>query len=202
MYSQGISIYIENAQPFAQPILNHFRELVHVVCPEVEEKLKWSMPFFDYKGSSMCHMAAFKKHCVIGFWKAQLMQDAALFYANNENAMSHMGRISSLADLPHDDILIGYIAEAMDLNERGIKLPVKPKPDAKAPIEIPIDFLQLLQTEPNAILIFESWTYSKRKEYILWINDAKTQGTRERRMQKAFEQILEGKSLNWQYFQK
>ncbi len=70
-----IDAYIAKAQPFAKPILEHFRELVHKNCPEVEEKMKWSFPHFDYNGQMMCSMAAFKQHCSVGFWKASLMDD-------------------------------------------------------------------------------------------------------------------------------
>ena len=34
-----VDAYISKAQPFAQPILNHLRELVHKACPDVEEKI-------------------------------------------------------------------------------------------------------------------------------------------------------------------
>ena len=44
-----IDSYIDKAAPFAQPILNHLRELIHEACPDVEEKMKWSFPHFDYK---------------------------------------------------------------------------------------------------------------------------------------------------------
>jgi hypothetical protein len=47
------------------------------------------MPFFDYKGEMMCHMAAFKQHCAMGFWKASLMKDKALM--QNASSESSMG---------------------------------------------------------------------------------------------------------------
>ena len=67
-------MYIGNAATFAQPILEHLRELVHKACPEVEETIKWGFPHFEYKGV-MCSMAAFKKHCAFGFWKSAIMSD-------------------------------------------------------------------------------------------------------------------------------
>ena len=74
MKSPAIDQYIEQAAPFAQPILRHLRELVHRACPEAEEKLKWGFPHFDYKGV-YTSMAAFKEHCAFSFWKAKLMND-------------------------------------------------------------------------------------------------------------------------------
>ena len=62
-----VDAYIAKSADFAKPILMHIRELVHKACPEVEEKMKWSFPHFDYKGEMMCSMAAFKQHCAFGF---------------------------------------------------------------------------------------------------------------------------------------
>ena len=67
-----VDAYIAKSAPFAQPILNHLRELVHKACPDVEETIKWSFAFFDYKGP-LFSMAAFKEHCAFGFWKAALL---------------------------------------------------------------------------------------------------------------------------------
>lgn len=63
-----VDAYLEKTAAFAQPILAHLRELVHKGCPEVQEEVKWSRPFFVYKGTVLCNMAAFKGHCSFGFW--------------------------------------------------------------------------------------------------------------------------------------
>lgn len=69
----------------------------------MEEKIKWSFPHFDYKGEMMCSMAAFKQHAVFGFWKAALVKDSILIEnAKSEIAMGHLGKITSLKDLPSD----------------------------------------------------------------------------------------------------
>ncbi|MBI1804045.1 MAG: DUF1801 domain-containing protein [Ignavibacteriae bacterium] len=64
-----VDAYIARSADFAKPILKHLRELVHHGCPESEETIKWGFPSFDYKGP-FCSMAAFKQHCVFGFWNA------------------------------------------------------------------------------------------------------------------------------------
>ena len=123
-----VDAYIAKVAAFAMPILNHIRELVHKTCPEVEEKMKWSFPHFDYKGEMMCSMAAFKQHAVFGFWKASLMKDPVLVEtAKSEVAMGHLGRLTSVKDLPADKKIIAWIKEAMALNDKGIKLAAKPK---------------------------------------------------------------------------
>ena len=86
-----LDAYIAKSADFAKPVLNHLRELVHKTCPDIEEKMKWSFPHFDYKGEMMCSMAAFKQHCVFGFWKAALMKDPVLIEnARSEVAMGHL----------------------------------------------------------------------------------------------------------------
>ena len=87
-----IDAYIEKAADFAKPVLKHFRELVHQACPDAEETWKWSFPHFDYNGGPLAHMAAFKQHCAIGFWKASLMKDNEKLMANakRETAMGHL----------------------------------------------------------------------------------------------------------------
>ena len=85
-----IDAYIAKSQLFAQPILIHIRKLVHSACPDVEEKIKWGFPHFDYKDEMMCSMAGFKQHAVFGFWKAPLMKDKRLFkMAQSETSMGH-----------------------------------------------------------------------------------------------------------------
>ncbi len=83
-----IDAYIAKSADFAQPILKHLRKVVHAGCPKVEETLKWSMPHFDYKGV-MCGMAAFKAHCVFGFWKESLIFDSGK--APEKTAMRSFG---------------------------------------------------------------------------------------------------------------
>lgn len=133
-----IDAYIAKSAGFAKPILNKIRELVHKACPDAEEKMKWSMPFFDYKGEMLCHMASFKQHAVMGFWKATLMKDSILVEnAKSETAMGHLGRIGSLKDMPSDKKITAWIKEAMQLNDNGIKLPAKAKPADKKELIIP-----------------------------------------------------------------
>jgi uncharacterized protein YdeI (YjbR/CyaY-like superfamily) len=193
-----VDAYIAKSADFARPILNHLREVVHAACPDVEETMKWSMPHFDYKGAMMCSMASFKGHCTFGFWKGSLVLDGNV--EADEKAMGQFGRITSLDDLPSKKVLTGYIKKAMKLNDDGIPSPTrsKPKGDAK-PIELPDDFASALQENAAAAETFEKFPPGRRKEYIEWITTAKTDETRQRRMETAVEWIAEGKSKNWKY---
>ena len=194
-----IDAYISKAETFAQPILKHYRKLVHETCPDAEEKIKWSFPHFDYKGDMLCSMAAFKEHCAFGFWKAALMKDAKKLQEAQETAMGHLGKITSLKDLPSDKILISYIKEAMKLNEAGIKLPARKKTIDLKILPVPDYFKKALSKNKKAAEHFEKFPPGQKKEYVVWITEAKTEETRNKRMETAVEWISEGKIRNWKY---
>ncbi|MBL7700785.1 MAG: YdeI/OmpD-associated family protein [Ferruginibacter sp.] len=199
-----IDAYIAKSADFAKPILNHIRELVHKACPAVEEKVKWGMPFFDYKDAPLCHMASFKQHAVMGFWKAALMKDPVLVEnARSETAMGHLGKITSLKDMPSDKKITGWIKEAMALNDKGIKLaPKKPTEKEKKELAVPDYFAKALAKSKKAKQVFDNFAYSHKKEYLGWITEAKTEETRNKRMATALEWIAEGKGRNWKYEKK
>lgn len=197
-----IDAYIEKVQPFAQPILRHYRKLVHQVCKDAEEKVKWGFPHFDYKGEMMCSMAAFKEHCAFGFWKASLMKDAQKLNEAQEDAMGHLGRIKSLRDLPVDKVLVAYIKEAMKLNETGAKLPARKRTVDESELLVPNYFKKVLSKNKKAAEQFAKFAPGQKKEYILWLTEAKTDETRKKRMETAIEWISEGKIRNWKYLKK
>lgn len=195
-----IDDYIEKAQDFAKPILNKLRELIHKASPETEEKIKWGFPHFDYKNEMMCHMAAFKNHCALGFWKAAIMSDPdKILVVSKKDAMGNFGQIKSLSDLPSDKILIKYIKEAIRLNDEGIKLPSIAKSSEKKEVEVPDYFEKILNKNKTAKKTFYEFSYSHKKEYIQWITEAKTEETRLKRMGTAIEWLNEGKKRNWKY---
>jgi len=193
-----VDAYIKKSQPFAQPILKHLRELMHKTCPDVEEKIKWGMPHFDYKGP-LANMAAFKKHAVFGFWKAALMKDPHKIL-NPDQAMGYFGRMEKLSDLPSDKILKEYIQEAMRLNEKGIKVSRSTTP--KKALETPDYFMKALRKNKKALATFENFSTTNKREYVEWVTGAKAETTRDQRLETAIEWMAEGKIRNWKYVRK
>jgi len=196
--------YIAKAQPFAHPILSHLRKLLHKGCPGVEETVKWSHPFFEYRGAILCHMAAFNSHCSFGFWGEEI--GAVLREANavQGGAMGTLGKISSRRDLPSDKAMLGWIREACKFIESGNytspitarrKVVKAPKPAPKAPAE----FSAALKKNKKASAVFVAFSPSCKREYDDWIAEAKRPETREKRIKTAVEWIAEGKQRNWKY---
>ncbi|HEY2711899.1 MAG TPA: YdeI/OmpD-associated family protein [Chthoniobacterales bacterium] len=192
----AVDTYIAQARPFARPILRHLRKIVHAACPNVEEKIKWGSPHFDYKGS-LAGMAAFKQHCAFGFWKAALILDPET--AQRDDGMGHFGRITKLSDLPNDKALLAYARKAVELNDAGIKLPRKAKPKGPRVLAIPDDLTAALRKNPKARQTFEGFSHSHRKEYVEWITEAKREETRRKRLTTAIGWLAEGKTQNWKY---
>lgn len=188
--------YIKKSAEFARPILKHLRRVVHLGCPQVQETIKWNFPHFDYKGI-MCAMAAFKHHCAFGFWKAELVF-AGDKHAKKE-AMGHFGRITSLADLPPEKTLIGYVQKAADLNEAGTKSTIHLKPARKPPIKMPDYFTAALNENPKARKTFKNFSPTNQREYVEWVREAKREQTREQRLKMSISWLAEGKSRNWKY---
>lgn len=198
----GVDAYIQKSADFARPVLNHLRHLVLEACPAIDETIKWGFPHFYYKGI-VCSMAAFKQHCVFGFWKSALMSDPHnLFQKNGKTAMGQLGQIKSLNDLPSDDILKVYIREAYELNKNNVKLPSKNTPSESKDLEIPDYFTKALSANPKALETFQNFSYSHKKEYLEWVAEAKTGETKARRMTTTIEWLTEGKPRMWKYIKK
>ncbi|MCG3125426.1 MAG: hypothetical protein CHACPFDD_00246 [Phycisphaerae bacterium] len=199
-----IDAYIAKSAEFARPILAHLRAIVRAGCPQAVETLKWSMPAWEYKGL-LCGMAAFKQHCTFGFWKHQLVVPEPMAARKSKNggskadeAMGEFGRITSVADLPPKKVLIGYVRKAAKLNDEGVKV-ARPKRAPAKPLPVPPDLAAALKKDKSAAGHFEQFSPSKRKDYIEWLTEAKTEETRQRRLATAMEWIAEGKSRNWKY---
>ena len=192
-----VDAYIGNAAPFARPILRRIRRLVHAGCPAAVETMKWSFPHFDYKGM-FCSMAAFQRHCAFGFWKGKLVTGSA-----SGGAMGQFGRIESLSDLPGDAEILRLVRKAAALNDAGVRAArMPPRPATRKKIAVPRDLAEALKKSPKAAAVFDAFSHTNRKEYVMWITEAKTAETRARRLETAIEWMSAGKVRNWKYARK
>lgn len=196
-----IDAYIVKSAHFAIPILEYLRGVVHEACPDVKETMKWSFPHFEYKGSILCSMASFKQHCAFGFWlQSRLTDPLGLLAVNNERTgMGSLGKITSMEDLPSEAQLTDFIHQTMQLIDDGVKLKKDNKPSETRPLTVPAYLTEALADHPEARRVFESFSNSNKKEYVDWFEDAKTEATREKRLNQAMEWLAEGKVRNWKY---
>ncbi len=186
--------YIATAAPFARPILEHLRAVVHAACPDVDEQIKWRMPSFEWKGM-LCGMAAFKAHAVFGFWKHDLIVGAD---PKAKEAMGSFGCLKNRTDLPSAAVLKKYVKTAMKLNEAGVKVERR-KTRPQQPLALHPDFAAALKKSAKARATLDTFPPSARAEYVEWIADAKQEATRTRRIATAIEWLAQGKRRNWKY---
>jgi uncharacterized protein YdeI (YjbR/CyaY-like superfamily) len=112
--------------------------------------------------------------------------------------MGQFGRLTSVADLPPDEVLHALIRKAMAVTDSGNR-PARPKAAPKPQLETPPDLDSALNGNPAARAAFDRFPPSGRREYVEWVVDAKRPETRGKRIAQAVEWIAEGKRRNWKY---
>jgi len=203
-FNPRVDAYLAKVRPFALPIMEYLRELIHKGCPGVEESIKWSRPFFEYRGAILCNLSAFKEHCSFGFWGEEIgavLREAGVV---QEGGMGSLGRITNIKDLPPRKQMLGLIRQAAAFIDSGeytspIAARRKVVKPPKLPVEAPSELLAALKKSKKAAAVFAAFSPSCKREYIDWIADAKRQETREKRIATAVEWIAEGKQRNWKY---
>jgi uncharacterized protein YdeI (YjbR/CyaY-like superfamily) len=201
-YLPEVDEYIAATAPFAQPILTHLRQLIHKTLPEVEESIKWSMPFFTYRGLMLGNMAGFKQHCSFGLWGKEAAADLRADGIYDRDAMGVLGKLTSLKDLPSDRELASYLRTAAAAIDSGTRTKnySRPNPSTpKPPPEVPSSFAAALKKNKAAATHFAAMPPGCQREYCEWIAEAKRDETRNKRLATAIEWIAEGKRRNWKY---
>lgn len=200
-----VDAYIAKAAPFAQPVLEHLRQVLHEGAPGVVETTKWSMPFFEYAGPSgkpviLANMAAFKAHCSFGLWGAELAKEMRVDGVVAGGSMGSFGKLVSVKDLPPKKQLVGYVREAARRIAEGERTKAWSRPKVvKAEVPVPAALSAALKKNKTASKQFEAMSPSCRREYSEWIAEAKREETQEKRVAQAVEWIAEGKGRNWRY---
>ena len=200
-----VDAYIAKSQPFAQPILEHLRDIIFDAVPGIEETMKWSMPFYVYDGIILCNMAGFKQHCAFSIWKSGGPPPTAAPDKKTEGSgMGNFGKLTLLTDLPAKAELKKMLQEAAKNIYTGVRTKNWERPAAKkkappAPEEVPPAFAEALKKCKPAATHFKAMSSSCQREYCQWIAGAKRDETRTSRVAQAIEWISEGKKRNWKY---
>ncbi len=184
-----IDAYIAKAQPFARPILERVREIIHRALPDIEEGIKWGMPAFMLKGKNVAGMAAFKVHTSI-----MLTADDTA-----GGGMGSYGKVASLDQLPSEKDLTRRLHFARDMLAKGKALRTVPERKPKAAAAMPQDFDAALREAPKARAFYDGLAPGQKREYLEWITEAKKDATRAKRLTTSIEWLSEGKRRNWKY---
>ncbi len=163
----------------------------------LHEGIKWSMPVYDIDNKNILGIAAFKGHYGIWFFNGGLHEKNTRLLQNAQEGKTHaMRQIKFDENSPPDmDEISKYIAESIEINKRGAKT----KPPAKKEIIIPFELNQHIISGGELESAFNQLSPGKRREYCLYIEEAKREETRVNRVQKIIPMIQLGIGLNDRY---
>ncbi|MFX4300785.1 YdeI/OmpD-associated family protein [Alicyclobacillus tolerans] len=152
------------------------------------EELKWSQPCYTYQKRNVLIMAAFKDYCAINFFKGSLLKDTNGILIEHTQAGRQI-RFTNIRDIVEmEPILKAYVYEAIEVEKSGLKPHVEKNPEP-----IPEEFQKKLDEIPALKTAFEALTPGRQRAYIIYFSAPKQSKTRESRIEKYMQQILDGK---------
>ncbi|PSL43933.1 uncharacterized protein YdeI (YjbR/CyaY-like superfamily) [Chitinophaga niastensis] len=159
------------------------------------EDLKWGVPCYSFQNSNIVLIHAFKEYCAILFFKGALLNDAnGILIQQTENVQSaRQMRFANVREIVKmKPILKAYIYEAIEMEKAGLKVNFK----KTTAFIIPEEFQNKLDENPALKAAFDALTPGRQRGYNLYFSAPKQSKTRESRVEKYMQQILNGKGLD------
>ena len=159
------------------------------------EELKWGHPCYTLKGKNVFLLHGFNDYCALLFHKGALLKDDhGLLVQQTMNVQSaRQLRFTSLAEIKKKERIIAlYMAEAIDVEKAGLKVALKDT----AQFDMPEEFRSKLEKMPALKKAFNALTPGRQRGYLLHFSSAKQAKTREARIEKNIERIMEGMGLD------
>jgi uncharacterized protein YdeI (YjbR/CyaY-like superfamily) len=166
------------------------REIV-LAC-ELTELLKWGCPCYTYENENVVLMHGFKDYCALLFMQGALLKDTKkILVQQTENVQSARQIRFTIVDevIKNKTLIKSYIKEAIEISKAGLKVELKKTNEYKMPQEFQI----VLDEMPDLKTAFESLTPGRQRGYLLFFSAPKQAKTRENRIEKYIQQILDGK---------
>jgi len=180
-----------------QQTLNMLRELM--VSLNMEETVKWGTPVYCIKGKNVVGIGSFKAYTGLWFYQGVFLNDRykKLINASEEETRAlRQWRFRSADEIEEDlDIIIEYVKEAIENSKKGKEI----KPIKNKPFDVPEELKQAMKNNPDLKKSYNLLSHSKRRDYARYIDQAKRNETRSKRLDKCIPLILEGKGLMDQY---
>ena len=162
---------------------------------QLTEELKWGVPCYTFQKSNVVLIHTFKEYCAILFIKGALLKDAeVILITQTENVQAaRQVRFTNVQEIVEmEAILKAYIYESIEVEKAGLKV------NYKKATEFPIadEFQNKLDEIPDLSTAFYALTPGRQRAYLLYFSAPKQSKTREARVEKCMQQILNGKGLN------
>jgi uncharacterized protein YdeI (YjbR/CyaY-like superfamily) len=161
---------------------------------QLTEELKWAKPCYTFQKSNIVIIQGFKEFCALMFCKGVLLNDAnGILIKPGENTQAgRQIRFTNVREIVEmEAILKAYIYEAIEVEKAGLKVNFKENPEP-----IPEEFQNKLAEIPALKTAFDALTPGRQRAYILYFSAPKQSKTRESRVEKCMQQILNGKGLD------
>lgn len=162
---------------------------------QLTEELKWKQPCYTYENRNIVIISGFKEYCLLGFFNGALLKDTeGILSKPGENTQAgRQIRFTNVQEIVEmEPILKAYIYEAIEVEKAGLKVNFK----QTAEFNIPEEFQNKLDATPSLKTAFEALTPGRQRAYLLYFSEPKQSKTRESRVEKCMQQILNGKGLN------
>jgi len=187
-----VDFYFSKAQRWQE----EFEKLRMIVlgCGLTEE-LKWGVPCYTFEKRNIVLIHGFKEYCALLFFKGALLNDAReILVQQTKNVQAaRQIRFTSVREIVKmKPILKAYIYEAIEVEKAGLKVNFKKTTE----FSIPEEFQNRLADIPALKTAFGALTPGRQRAYILYFSQPKQSKTRESRVEKCMQQILNGKGLN------
>lgn len=176
-----------------------YRKLRAIVlsCGLIEE-LKWGVPCYTFQKNNIVLIHGFKGYCALLFHKGVLLKDTNnILIQQTENVQSarqiRFLNFQEIIDL--EQIIKTYIFEAIEVEKAGLEVKMKKTSEFKMPDE----FKNALENNSDLKSAFYALTPGRQRGYLLHFSQAKQSKTRESRIEKCTDKILNGIGLNDKY---
>jgi uncharacterized protein YdeI (YjbR/CyaY-like superfamily) len=159
------------------------------------EELKWGKPCYTCQGSNIVLIHGFKEYCALLFFKGALLKDPkGILVQQTENVQAaRQIRFTNVREIVEvESTLKTYIKEAIEADKAGLEVSYKKTSE----FVIPEEFQNRLDESPALKTAFDALTPGRQRGYLLYFSGAKQPTTREARVEKCLQQILNGKGLN------
>jgi uncharacterized protein YdeI (YjbR/CyaY-like superfamily) len=162
---------------------------------QLTEELKWGWPCYTFQKSNIVLINGFKEYCALLFFKGALLKDAkGILNKIGENTQAgRQIRFTNLREIVEmEPILKAYIHEAIEVEKAGLKVNLKKNTE----LIFPEEFQNKLDENPALKTAFDALTPGRQRAYNMYFSEPKQSKTRESRIEKCMQQILNGKGLN------
>ena len=166
-----------------------------VLACKLEEALKWGCPCYTLNTNNVVLIHGFKNYCALLFMKGAILKDPKkILVQQTENVQSarQIRFTSSDEIIKLTPVVKAYIKEAIAVEKAGLQVELK----KTAAYKMPEEFKTVLHEMPELKTAFYKLTPGRQRGYLLHFSSAKQAKTREARVEKYVQKILDGKGLD------